>query len=165
MHVHNIPIQGMLAVPDYGPWIVTHKGDRACRMLADRHYSRQSIGHPMFTRPGRNLVLRTAEGDAVWVTWQGIRDDGFQAWECTIFRNESKYLSSDMIRHAIKATVSEWGKPPEDGIITYVDHSKVRSTNPGFCFLKAGFQRVGKSKKRGLILLQYQAGGVGRSEN
>lgn len=147
--------QPMLDLPDYGPWIVTHKGDQACRLLADRHYSRQNVGAPMFTRPGRNLVLRTAAGDAVWVTWSGIRDDGLQAWECTIFRNESKNLSSDMIRAAIAATIYEWGQPPPDGIITYVDQSKVRSPNPGFCFLSAGFRRIGRSKRRGLTLLQY----------
>lgn len=147
--------QPMLDLPDYGPWIVTHKGDRACRLLADRHYSRQHVGHPMFTRLGRNIVLRTAAGDAVWVTWLGIRDDGLQAWECTMFRNESPHLSSDMIRAAITATISEWGQPPSDGIITYVDQSKVRSSNPGFCFLSAGFRRIGRSKRRGLVLLQH----------
>jgi len=150
-------VQLALDIPQYGPWMVTHKGDIACRMLADRHYSRQTVGHPMFTRPGRNLVLRTSKGDAVWVTWQGVRDDGLNAWECTIFRNEApdRYRSSDMIRAAIDATLNEWGTPPRDGIITYVDQSKVRSKNPGFCFLKAGFRKIGQSKKRGLILLQW----------
>lgn len=148
-------VQPMLDLPQYGSWLLTHKGDRACRQFADRHYSRQHVGAPMFCRPGRNLVLRTAYGDAVWVTWQGIRDDGLRAWECTIFRNESPYLSSDMIRAAVTATIAEWGQPPPDGIITYVDQSKVRSTNPGFCFFSAGFRRIGRSKRRGLLLLQY----------
>lgn len=147
--------QPMLELPDYGPWLVTHKGDRSCRLLADRHYTRQTVGSPQFCRPGRNLVLRTAAGDAVWVTWSGIRDDGLQAWECTIFRNESEYLSSDMILGALAATIAEWGQPPPDGIITYVDQSKVRSSNPSFCFFKAGFQRIGRSKRRRLILLQF----------
>lgn len=110
--------QPMLDLPDYGPWLVTHKCDRSFRLLADRHYSRQRVGVPMFKRPGRNLVLRTADGDAVWVTWSCIRDDGLQAWECTIFRNESKNPSSDMIRVAVAATIAEWGQPPPDGIIT-----------------------------------------------
>src|SRR5690606_32667924 len=125
-----------------------------CRLLADRHYSRQTVGDPQFCRPGRNLVLRTAHGDAVWVTWHGIRDDGMKAWECTIFRNESGNLSSEMVKQAIAATIGEWGTPARDGIITYVDQSKVRSLNPGFCFKMAGFREIGKSKKRGLILLQ-----------
>lgn len=149
-------IQPMLDMPQYGPWLITHAGDQAGRVLSDRHYSRQTIGHPQWNRPGRKLVLRTARGDAVWVTWSGIRDDGLQAWECTIFRNESEFLSSGLIKMAIQATYAEWGQPPPDGIITYVDASKIRSTNPGFCFLKAGFKKVGKSKKRGLIRLITQ---------
>lgn len=148
--------QLMLDIPQYGAWMITHKGDVSCRILADRHYSRQHIGHPMFTRPGRNLVLRTARGDAVWVTWSGIRDDGLDAWECTIFRNESKHLSSEMVRWAVDATFSEWGTPPMDGIITYVAQNKVRSSNPGCCFKMAGWQRIGESKKRGLTLLQLK---------
>jgi len=152
-------IQLMLDIPQYGHWLVTHKGDMSCRLLADRHYSRQTVGHPMFTRPGRNLVLRTTRGDAVWVTWQGIRDDGLDAWECTIFRNESTILSSQLIREAVTATIFEWGAMPKDGIITYVDADKIRSTNPGCCFKMAGWKRIGESKKRGLILLQYLSTG------
>ncbi|AQT85673.1 hypothetical protein ERICIV_00871 [Paenibacillus larvae subsp. larvae] len=150
--------QIMLDIPNYGPWILTHKGDSSCRLLADRHYSRQTIGHPMFTRPGRNLVLRTALGNAVWVTWSGIRDDGLDAWECAVFRNESNYLSSFLIKLAVDATIGEWGTPPVDGIITYVDPKKINSVNPGCCFKKAGWQRIGKSSKRGLILLQVGRG-------
>lgn len=152
--------QMMMDMPQYGPWMLTHKGDTSCRILADRHYSRQTIGHPMFTRPGKNLVLRTSSGDAVWVTWSGIRDDGLESHECTIFRNESGHRSSDLIRFAVEATYGEWGELPRDGLITYVDADKVRSTNPGFCFKKAGWKHIGESKKRGLILLQvrYQGG-------
>lgn len=147
--------QLMLDIPQYGSWIVTHKGDVSCRLLADRHYSRQTIGSNQFCRPGRNLVLRTARGDAVWVSWSGIRDDGLEAWECTIFRNESEILSSKMITDAVDATLAEWGRPPKDGIITYVAADKVRSANPGYCFKAAGWRRIGKSRKRGLTLLQY----------
>ncbi|MEX2462042.1 MAG: hypothetical protein WD469_12250 [Paenibacillaceae bacterium] len=146
--------QLMMDMPKYGPWMVTHKGDHSCRLLADRHYSRQHIGHPMFTRPGKNLVLRTSSGDAVWVTWSGIRDDGLKAYECTIFRNESGYRSSKLIHHAVAATLGEWGEFPIGGLITYVDANKIKSTNPGFCFKKAGWKHIGESKKRGLILLQ-----------
>ncbi|OMG48435.1 hypothetical protein BK140_16775 [Paenibacillus macerans] len=137
---------------------MTHKTDPSCRLLADRHYSRQHVGALQFTRPGQNLVLRTADGSAVWVTWNGIRDDGLKAWECTIFRNEAPelYLSSDMIRAAVAATHAEWGKPPTDGIITYVDATKIYSPNPGYCFKVAGWKQIGRSKRRGLVLLQWK---------
>lgn len=90
-------------------WVITNKGDQDCRLLADRHYSRQKVGSPQFCRPGRNLVLRAKDGNAVWVTWSGIRDDGLDAWECTIFRNESDHRSSDLIREAVEITLQEWG--------------------------------------------------------
>lgn len=139
------------------PWLVTNKGDQQCRELADRHYSRQTPGARLFTRPGKNLVLRTESADAVWVTWSGIRDDGVEAWECTIFRNESAHLSSELVREAVEVTLREWGTPPPDGIITYVDQSKVRSNNPGFCFLKAGWTKCGYSKRRKLLRLKAPA--------
>ncbi|MGF7036078.1 hypothetical protein J2T17_007129 [Paenibacillus mucilaginosus] len=139
----------------YGPWIVTNKGDQDCRELSDRHYSRQTVGARQFTRPGHNLVLRTRDAKALWVTWRGIRDDGFDAFECTIFRNESKHLSSDLIKWALFATVSEWGHDiPKDSFITYVDDTKVASEIPGYCFLRAGWKKIGKSKRRGLFLFQ-----------
>lgn len=144
--------QILLDIPQYGPWMVTHKGDQACRALADRHYSRQTPGAIQFCRPGRNLVLRTSLGDAVWVTWDGIRDDGKIGYECTLFRNESKHLSSDLIKWAIHATIKEWGYSKKE-FLTYVNPEKIHSDNAGYCFRKAGFHPVGKSK-RGLLLLR-----------
>lgn len=137
-------------------WIPVRKNDNSCRSLADRHYSRQHPGSPQFCRPGHNLVLRTAIGDAVWVTWRGIRDDGFDAWECTIFRNESRYRSSDLIKEAVQISIELWGQPPKDGIITTVDANKVKSTNPGCCFKMAGFKRIGETKWNKKIILQYK---------
>lgn len=84
---------------EYGPWIVTHKGDQDVRKTFDRHYSRnpKMIGNKQWTRPGRNLVLRTADAKGIWVSWSGLRDDGLEAFECSVFRNESDHLSSELI--------------------------------------------------------------------
>ncbi len=138
-------------------WIVTNKGDQDCRRLADRHYTRQKPGNKQFCRPGHNLVLRTPEGDAVWVTWRGIRDDGQDAWECTIFRNESQHLSSDLIRKAVEITLREWGAPPPGGLITYVQEARIASANPGFCFKRAGWKTDGRSKRRSYLRLRLSA--------
>ncbi|KQN96837.1 hypothetical protein [Paenibacillus sp. Leaf72] len=141
----------------YGPWIVTQRADKAGAALADRHYSRKTVGSPHFTRPGkRNLVLRTAEGDAVWVSYYGEwRKDGLDAWENSLFRNESSYMSSDLVKWAIFATYCEWGSQlPKDGYITYVKSSALRSDNPGCNYLNAGFARVGYNKSGKLLLLQ-----------
>jgi hypothetical protein len=142
----------------FGPWIQTHNCDEAGRALADRHYSRQTIGAARFTRPGKNLVLRTAEGDAVWATWYGkYRKDNLDACECTIFRNESSYLSSYLIAYACLASFLQAGEGNlKDGIITYVDDSKVNSVNPGFSFRSVGFKYIGRTKKNKLMIFQLK---------
>lgn len=138
---------------DYGPWIRTHNCDPAGRALADKHYSRQTIGAARFTRPGKNIVLRTPKGDAIWASWIGkFRRDGLDAYECTIFRNESEYMSSYLIALASLITFSEGHK--KDGIITYVDERKVKSINPGFCFQSVGYRKIGYTKVRGLAIYQ-----------
>jgi hypothetical protein len=120
----------------------------------DEHYSRQTVGARQFCRPGHNLVLRTADGSAAWISWRGIRDDGIEdAWECTAFRNTSTMLSSDLINWAVYATICEWGHVfPAAGMITYVDAKKVSSEVPGYCFIRAGFKKKGVSKHRKLLL-------------
>ncbi|MGG4439228.1 hypothetical protein [Brevibacillus fortis] len=87
----------------------------------------------------------------MWVTWHGIRDDGWDAWECTIFRNEGDYLSSHLVVMALGITRHLWGEPTKDGIITYVGkHLR------GGCFHAAGLHKAGYSKN-GKLLLQLHA--------
>ena len=130
------------------PWTLINKGDHRALTLADRHYTRQKPGSNQFCRPGKNLVLLTEDEKALWVTWNGIRDDGWDAWECTLFRNEGEYLSSHLIVLALGITKHLWGEPPPEGIITYVGE-RLR----GGCFHAAGFKKAGKSKS-GKLLLQ-----------
>ncbi|MCM3456574.1 hypothetical protein M3685_21985 [Heyndrickxia oleronia] len=130
-------------------WVEVNKSDSRAVALADRHYTRQKPGTKQFCRPGNNIVLLSKDEKALWVTWRGIRDDGLDAWECTLFRNEGEYLSSHLIVLALGITVFKWGKPPKDGVITYVGkHLK------GGTFHAAGFRKIGESKKRKLPLLQ-----------
>lgn len=138
-----------------GLWQQTKKTDTACVALADRHYSRVTVGASQFTRPGENLVFRTADGTAVWVTWRSKfpRKDGFgNAWEVTIFRNESETTSSLLIKEAIEKTMEIWGPLPSDGMITYVSPTKVLSENPGYSFLRAGFKRLKERSTKGLLI-------------
>jgi hypothetical protein len=129
---------------DVGTWTVRRRGDSAGRALADRHYSRRTRGASMFTPPGRALILVTPCERAVWTTVHTeYPDDGLDAWRCTLFRNEGAGLSSDLIRAAMTLTVQVWGEaPPRAGWVTYVDQRKVRSSNPGACFLAAGWWRA-----------------------
>lgn len=139
-------------------WHVSHRFDpRACR-LADRHYSRQKPGTPQFVAPGSPLVFLTKHADALWVSLvqeeQMVKHAWPQSWLCTHFRNESSVLSSELILEACAATRWSWGDPPRDGMVTFVDPRKVRpKVHPGRCFLMAGFEKRGVSKKRGYLVL------------
>jgi hypothetical protein len=137
-------------------WRLSHRADQEAIPLADRHYNRQKPGTPQFVPPGRCIVL-LAE-DALWVTsWpypEYVKHAWPGAWVNSLFRNEGSVLSSLLIRDAIAATRYYW-EPPELGIVTFVDASKVRSMHPGYCYLKAGFLRAGKTAG-GLIALQMK---------
>jgi hypothetical protein len=156
-------------------WTETHKGDSRCRVLADRHYSRQNPGHPMFTRPGYNQVLYCADsvGTAVWVwfrpKWESgikgtLRKDGLFAIECTLFRNETGILSSELIIAAClflltweRAQDVEW----PDGAITGVNskHTARRRSKhalPGKCYREAGWEPFEhRSTERADVWLHY----------
>jgi hypothetical protein len=146
-------------------WFLAHACDARARQLADRHYPRQKRKAARFVAPGSPIVLITHPTDAYWVTlyqrpeftdhaWPG-------AWNCTAFRNESRHLSSDLIREACAATRAEWGDPPAEGMITFVDGAETvarrsRHAPPGQCFRHAGFREVGATSS-GLTVLGLAA--------
>jgi len=139
-------------------WLLSTRTDPAARVLADRHYNRQSVGAQDFVPPGRCLVLRTDPVDAYWVTsWpfaEYVLHRWAGAWVCSAFRNEGPRLSSDLIREAVAATRWRWPDAPELGMVTFVDAAKVRrKRDPGRCFRRAGFQPVGYTAG-GLVALQ-----------
>jgi hypothetical protein len=45
---------------------------------------------------------------------------------------------------------------PGERHYTYVNPRAVRSTNPGFCFLAAGWRRCGVTKARKYLILERQ---------
>ena len=138
-------------------WKKIHRAHPAGCDIADRHYNRQKIGSPQFVSPGRCIVLLTWDHMALWVTsWpyaEYVKHEWAGAWVNSLFRNEGATLSSELILDAIAATRFYWN-PPEKGIITFVHPGKIRSTNPGYCYLQAGFKKVGRTKKNNLIALQ-----------
>jgi hypothetical protein len=104
------------------------------------------------------VVLKTPDTRAFWITsWpyaQYVKHAWAGAWVCSAFRNESDVLSSLLVRDAVAATLAAYGPAPELGIVTFVDARKVRKKrDPGRCYLKAGFRKVGETKG-GLIALQ-----------
>ena len=127
-------------------WELSHRADPLAAVIADRHYSRQTIGSPQFVPPGRCLVLR--KPDAYWVTsWpfaEYVKHQWAGAWVCSAFRNEGPDLSSELVREAVAATRWYWPEVPALGMVTFVDAGRVRhKRDPGRCYLKAGFKHIG----------------------
>jgi hypothetical protein len=141
-------------------WIETDKSDQRPRRLADRHYTRQRPGHPMWTRPGwtQILYLRQRNGrEAAFCWWRpkwesGLpgteRMDGLRAIECALFRNETRFRSSDLIRDAVAAVLT-WNHAGDttwpDGLISGVHSSataggRAVTSSPGECFVRAGWE-------------------------
>jgi hypothetical protein len=86
--------------------------DGEMSMLADRHYSRRTVGARQFIYSGRKLVLRNAEGTVLfgWV-WpeDDKRMDGQTGYNCAIFRNESSRKASEIILEAERLAFEKWG--------------------------------------------------------
>ena len=139
--------------------MLSWRADPRGRRLADRHYSRQAVGHPQFAPPGRCLVLVTRDLGAVWTTsWplaDFVKHQWAGAWINSLFRRESGPLASELIRQAVAVTRWYFGEAPALGIVTFVDAAQVRrKRDPGRCYRKAGFQEVGTTQEAGLIALQ-----------
>jgi hypothetical protein len=139
-------------------WHLSHRADPLAVKVADRHYNRQKVGSPQFVPPGRCVVLRTEDYGALWVTsWpfaEYVKHAWAGAWVCSLFRNESDHLSSDLIRQAVAVTRWVWPDAPPLGMVTFVDRAKTRrKRDPGRCYRKAGWRVCGETKG-GLVALQ-----------
>jgi hypothetical protein len=135
-------------------WFITKDGDRSVLALYERHYScyryRDGRRRVLFCGPGEKIVLRTDAADAAFVWRRFIDRSGQQGVNCAFFRNESRHLSSELIRQADAIADASW---PGQRHYTYVDPQKVRSKrDPGWCFLVAGWQKCGFTKG-GLLIL------------
>ncbi len=136
-------------------WWITKDGDEICYDLFRRHYSRRIYRDgrcpKLFCGPGEKLVLRTWHGDALFV-WRKFKDLSFQKGiNCAIFRNESPFISSALIYQADEIANAVW---PGERHYTYINAKKVKSINPGYCFLWAGWRKCGYTKS-GLVIMEY----------
>ena len=139
-------------------WVISHDMNPKAQELADRHYSRKTPGSKKgFIGPGEKLVLLSPTGDALF-TWlrsrADYRGDKIEGVNCTIFRNEGPVLSSKLILEAEKFAHDRW---PGLKLFTYVSKEKVKSKNPGWCFMKAGWKPAGENKSGELRLLVKEA--------
>jgi hypothetical protein len=148
-----------LLVPGY--WLPTRDGDPRAFNLMRRHYSfrryadgrRQRYGYRnrfLFVGPGESMVLLTEDCRALFVWLRAkFRADGQHGVCCTVFRNEGDVLSSELVKEACELA---WHKWPGARLYTLVDPKKVRSSNPGYCFQKAGWWKCGVSKSGQVVL-------------
>lgn len=120
--------------------------DAEMAALADRHYSRRTVGARQFLYSGRKLVLRDTAGQVLfgWVYPDPmLRMDGQTGYNCAIFRNESKRRSSDILLEAEKAAFQKWGP---NRLYTYIDPRRTKTIKfrgrriVGFSFRKAGWK-------------------------
>jgi hypothetical protein len=142
------------ALDDSWLWLPVKDGDPRALAIVRRHYSwrnyRDGRLRRLFVGPGEKMVLLTPGSDAVFVWRKFISGDGQQGINCAAFRNEGLVLSSDLIRQACELARQRW---PGERLYTYVNPRKIKSANPGCCFLKAGWRRCGVTK-RGLLILE-----------
>jgi hypothetical protein len=134
-------------------WRECRDGDEGARAIFQRHYSfrRYADGRSqlLFVGPGEKLVMITEPADALFV-WRVFKSgDGQEGVNCSVFRNESAVLSSALILEAETVAEARWGKRR---FFTYVNPRKLRGSNPGCCFKKAGWREVGVTKWNKLLI-------------
>lgn len=71
--------------------------------------------------------------------FQDKRLDGQRGINCSIFRNESRRCSSEIILECEALALHKWGA---ERMFTYVNPAMIRSANPGYCFKQAGWKNV-----------------------
>lgn len=162
-------------------WLLSSSSDRRALDVVDGagafeglgpHYSRRTPGSKTFTGVGQEIVLVSDCGRAVWACVRqktpmargtgGSRGRSGQTdakaryvFRNMLFRNLGAGLSSELIQDAVKETIEKWieryGDAPSERLRTEIAIDRVKSTNPGFCYLKAGWER-GQIKRGKLIL-------------
>lgn len=140
-------------------WRMSRDGDPIGRALYRRHYSarRYADGRDpaLFVGPGEKTVLIGHDDDALFVWRKFIDASGQQGVNCAVFRNESPHTASAMILDAEGWAALRW---PGERLYTYVNPDRVRSSNPGYCFKRAGWRSCGRTRgRRPLIILEKGA--------
>lgn len=138
-------------------WFSVKDGNITARSIFDRHYSRYFYKDgrkpKLFVGPGEKMVLMTSDFKALFVWRNFISTNGQEGINCAIFRNEGSVLSSSLILEAEQLAYQKWHMKRA---YTYVDATKINSTNPGYCFLKAGWRRCGITQVNKLVILEKE---------
>jgi hypothetical protein len=143
----------LLLFEDDKYWHGSKDGDKNALALYERHYScyhyKDNRIRKLFCGPGEKTVLLTRNNDALFVWRKFIDDSGQTGINCAVFRNESRILSSTLIKEAEEHAWRRWAG---ERLYTYVNPKKIRSSNPGCCFKMAGWTHCGFTKGALVIL-------------
>lgn len=135
-------------------WMEVKDGNDTARSIFDRHYSRRKYADGrkplLFVGPGEKMVLVTPCARALFVWRKFISKDGQQGVNCAVFRNEGADRSSDLILAAMQLAWRRWKGAR---LYTYINPKRIKSTNPGYCFLMAGWRKYGMTKNKKLIIM------------
>ena len=144
----ELALAASLPIEPGGRWCLVKDGDSRARQLHQRHYSKYKYvdgrESKLFVGPGGKFVMITGDNAALFVWRKFINDAGQTGINCAVFRNEGTERSSSLIEEADRIAWAKW--PTEPRHYTYVNGARIRSSNPGYCFLAAGWKRAGKSK-------------------
>lgn len=136
---------------------MTRDGDPAAVEIFERHYSARDVrNRKLFVGPGLKVVLIGKNLDGLFVWRKFISDSGEEGVNCAVFRNETKkpnkWRGSLLILQAEQVAREYF--PTDKRYYTYVDAAEVKSTNPGCCFKKAGWEFCGTTKENGLLIFE-----------
>lgn len=142
-------------------WLPIKDGDPRAAAIYRRHYScyqykdkrRDRYGYRnrfLIVGPGEKMLLMTLNCDALFAWRKFIDASGQVGVNCAVFRNESPILSSALI---LEAEQHAWQRWPGARLYTYVKASVILSSNPGFCYQVAGWNKCGETKG-GLVVLE-----------
>lgn len=151
----------MILIPEF-TWLPVKDGDPRAYALYRRHYSflpyqdgrRQNTAYRnryLICGPGEKIVLLSPNCDALFIWRKFIDKSGQKGVNCACFRNESDMLSSQLILDAEVVAQLRWG---DTRFYTYVNQNKVKSDNPGFCFMMAGWRKNGLTQAKKLLILE-----------
>lgn len=140
---------------------VIRDGDERAFSIFSRHYSYYNYKdgrrndpkyrhRNRFVGPGEYIALLGINNDILFV-WKKFIDEGQIGINCSIFRNESLHKGSILILDAERYVLQKWG---EERVYTYINPRRIRSSNPGFCYLKAGWKKCGITRARKLLILE-----------
>lgn len=138
-------------------WYGIKDGDARAYALFSRHYSfrhyrdnRRQLDRRFIGPCSDRLVLMTPDCKALFVWKKFVDPSGQEGANCSIFRNEGPALSSSLIKAAM---VLAWERWPGERLYTYVDPNEVKSSLPGYCFIRAGWKKAKEMTGSGKLIL------------